>query len=226
MPDYEFEPFESWVRFDFDAYTRAGVRLWSGARTRRAQGCQPTHRWSDDAAIEPPLSAAELAYQCGDAPPPCALRWQPGRNCFELPAVNWTLPSGEAVPGLAVRAAALGYRLAAAVSGTTANVLQMARLLGFSPAECVPLRLASNARRRSNRRPCYRSCHRPCHRLCHHTHQDAHAMHSPRGHAPALPLQPPPSLLPPAPFPSSTVIAWLLPVDDHSLYEVLVAAEP
>jgi len=68
------------------------------------------------------------------------------------------------VPGLAARASSLGYRTAAAVSGTTANVLQMATLLGFSADERVVLRAA--------------------------------------------------------------MLAWLLPQDEHSLFEVMLAAEP
>lgn len=140
-PDFEFQPFESWVHFNFDARSHTGSRLWRGARHPRAGGCRGAARASDDPAIKPPLSPAELAYQCGAATP-CTLRWQPGLSCFELPSVNWTLPSGEDVPGLAARASSLGYRTAAAVSGTTANVLQMATLLGFSADERVVLRAA------------------------------------------------------------------------------------
>ena len=88
IPDYDFEPFDSWVRFDFDSHTRRGIRLWRGARTRRAGGCAADGRATNDPSIEPPLSPAELAYQCGGALPPCALRWQPGRLCFELPMVG------------------------------------------------------------------------------------------------------------------------------------------
>ncbi len=44
------------------------------------------------------------------------------------------------VPGLRARAEALGFRIAASASGTTANVLQMAWLLGFSAEERVVLR--------------------------------------------------------------------------------------
>ena len=97
---------------------------------------------SDDPSIQPPLSAAELAYQCGDAAPPCALHWQPGRLCFDLTNASWQLPSMEggkapsrasrATAGLNERVARLGYRSVAAASGTTANMLQMARLLGLS----------------------------------------------------------------------------------------------
>ena len=92
-------------------------------------------------SIEPPLSAAELAYQCGGKPP-CTLKWQPGMLCFDLPNTSWTLPSGAVVPGLNWRAAILGYRSAAAASGTTANMLQYGALLGFTPDELVLLRLA------------------------------------------------------------------------------------
>ena len=66
------------------------------------------------------------------------------RRCLGLPPmachqVNWSFATGETVPGLAARAAALGYRTAAAVSGTTANVLQMGALLGFGGEERVML---------------------------------------------------------------------------------------
>jgi hypothetical protein len=78
--------------------------------------------------------------------------------------VNWSFATGETVPGLAARAAALGYRTAAAVSGTTANVLQMGALLGFGGEERVMLRAA--------------------------------------------------------------MVAWMVPTGDHSILEILLAAEP
>ena len=39
--------------------------------------------------------------------------------CFDLPNASWTLDDGKTVPGLNERAAILGYRSAAAASGTT-----------------------------------------------------------------------------------------------------------
>ena len=63
---------------------------------------------------------------------PCVLQWQPGMLCYDLPNATWTLqPSGEVVIGLNERARQLGYRSAAAASGTTANMLEMGKLLGF-----------------------------------------------------------------------------------------------
>ena len=140
MPDFEFESFNSWVRFDFDATDREGAMLWAGARVRREGGCSTVQMRSDDPSIRPPLSQAEIAYQCGSKPPPCMLQWQPGSLCYELRNVSWTLADGEVVPGVTERAARLGYRTAAAVSGTTANMLQLARLLGFRAEELVVLR--------------------------------------------------------------------------------------
>jgi len=84
--------------------------------------------------------------------------------CFDLPSAPWVLPDGQEVAGLTERAARLGYRSCAAASGTTANMLQMAELLGFSHHELGMMRL--------------------------------------------------------------TMAAWMLPTDDHSLFEILLGAEP
>ena len=63
-----------------------------------------------------------------------------------IPPASWTLPSGEAVIGLNERARRLGYRSAAAASGTTANMLQLSKLLGFtSPDEMALIRLTMAA---------------------------------------------------------------------------------
>ena len=149
-PDFEFEALSSWVRFDFSSQKHDGSLQWRGARVSKPGGCTTEKRQSDDPSIQPPLSKAELAYQCARAPqprsvatpPPCTLQWQPGMLCFTLPNISWTLSDGSTVAGLSERAALLGYRSAAAASGTTANMLQMAELLGFSSDERVLLRLA------------------------------------------------------------------------------------
>ena len=146
MPDFLYESFTSWVRFDFPSFDHAGRVLWRAARTYKASGCGAVSMRSDDPSIEPPLSAAELAYQCGSATSPCHLHWKPGALCYDLPNVSWVLPATSptepprVVPGLNERAARLGYRSAAAASGTTANMLQLAALLGFSSDELVILR--------------------------------------------------------------------------------------
>lgn len=142
MPDFEYESFDSWVRFDFTSRTRDGRMQWRAARTHRESGCSAVAARTDDASLEPPLSTAELSYQCGALPPPCKLQWQPGASCFDLPNVSWELPSGQVLPGLRERVASAGYRAAAGASGTTANILQLALLLGFTSEELVVIRLA------------------------------------------------------------------------------------
>ena len=99
----------------------------------------------------------------GLQPAPCRLQWQPGALCYTLPNASWTLASGQVVPGVNERAALLGYRSAAAVSVTTAHMLQLGEFLGFGKQELVVLR--------------------------------------------------------------ATMAAWMLPTDDHSLFEVLLGAE-
>ena len=47
--------------------------------------------------------------------------------------------------GYTARAKKLGYRMVAAVSGTTANVLQYGAMLGFTPSQMVLLRLTMAA---------------------------------------------------------------------------------
>ena len=167
MPDFAWEPFSSWVRFDFDAVSTAGTTLWTAARVPLPTGCRRVGLRSDDPSIEPPLSEAELAYQCGGAAGagdeedeggvegsreksresragPCELKWEPGAQCFQLPNASWTLPDATGntvtVPGINARAALLGYRSCAAASGTTANMLQLGTLLGFRADELVLLR--------------------------------------------------------------------------------------
>lgn len=156
VPDFEFESFTSWVRFDFAARAHDGRLLWDAARLPKPTGCGTVELMSNDPSIEPPLSPDELAYQCAGQPPPCPLQWQPGALCYTLPNASWTLESGEVVPGVNERAALLGYRSAAAVSGTTANMLQLAELLGFGPHERVvratpPTAACADAARRGGR---------------------------------------------------------------------------
>lgn len=168
IPSYDFPPFESWVRFDFDAKrsgdTAAGepqsVALWNG--TREWVGGE-TSLMSNDPSIQPPLSAAELAYQCGvDAP--CKLGWAPGKEVYRIATTPFRL--APRIAGYAQQAATLGYRAVAGPSGTTQNTMQYASYvnMGGTTAWGPILRL--------------------------------------------------------------TMLAWMLPTDDHSLWEILLGAEP
>jgi len=146
VPDFAYEPFNSWVRFDFSAETLKKAPVWAGARADKKAGCNTAGLMSDDKSIAPPLSAAELKYQCNGTTPPCKLQWYPGQLCFDvLPVSFGNSSAGAPIPGYAQRAAALGYRTAAAASGTTSNMLQYARLLGFTSAELVLFRAAMAA---------------------------------------------------------------------------------
>ena len=148
MPNFEWEPFSSWVRFDFDATAHDGTVLWRGARVDKPGGCTPVDLRSDDGSIEPPLSPAELKYQCDGQPPPCKLQWEPGERCFDLPNTSWALPPvviTEAVPrGVAAARHAQGNAVAegqeqASEEQQTAAVLapglnERAALLGYRSA--------------------------------------------------------------------------------------------
>jgi hypothetical protein len=140
IADWLFPPFSSWVRFDFDSAampTNESTRAdWRGCRQLKPSGCLGTDLRSDDPSIVPPLSPRELEYQCGAvgagageerAARACALSWQPGASCYNLLDV----PLG-ALPGYAARARHLGYVAVAGPSGTTANTLQLGRLLGLA----------------------------------------------------------------------------------------------
>jgi len=145
VPDFGYEGFSSWVRLDFDATTIAYAPLWKGARAYKAAGCSEVALMSNDASLLPKLSADELAYQCNGTTPPCKLHWYPGALCYDVVDTPLTTASGASIKGYAARAAALGYRTAAAASGTTANMLQFASLLGFKGDELVAMRLAMQA---------------------------------------------------------------------------------
>mmetsp|Transcript_86296 Transcript_86296/g.200656 ORF Transcript_86296/g.200656 Transcript_86296/m.200656 type:complete len:467 (+) Transcript_86296:76-1476(+) len=158
VPDFIFPPLDSWARFAFTAKTANGSKsMWRGAR-KFAGGCHESQRFSDDPVVQPPLSAAELTVQCSGEPR-CKLQWYPGKGCFYL--VDAPLGSK---PSYLRLSEALGYRTAAAPSATTANVLQLALLLGFTREDLVIFRAA--------------------------------------------------------------MVAWMLPVDDHSLFEILLGADP
>ena len=145
VPDFGYESFDSWVRLDFDATTIAFAPLWSGARASKASGCSEVDMMSDDPAIAPPLSEDELAYQCNGTVPPCKVHWYPGALCYDILDEGLRAASGKALPGYAARARALSYRTAAGASGTTANMLQYATLMGFEGDELVAMRLAMAA---------------------------------------------------------------------------------
>ena len=132
ISDWSYESFDSWVRFDFDATTLSGGKLWAAARGYASKtACEggpdgETDLMSNDPSIVPPLSAAELKYQCNGTKPPCKLHWYPGKNCYTIEDV----PFASGTPGYLQRAKKLGYRTVAAASGTTANILQYALMLG------------------------------------------------------------------------------------------------
>lgn len=157
VPDFIFPPMDSWARFNFDAKTANGSTfMWRGAR-QFVGTCAESERLSDDPSIWPPLSAAELEVQCpGESR--CKLQWFPGKRCFDL--VDTPLDGEQ---GYVRLAQSLGYRMAAGPSATTANVLQLALLLGFSPSDLVIFR--------------------------------------------------------------ATMVAWMLPVDDHSFFEIMLGAD-
>ena len=65
IPFYYYQTFDSWVHFNFhQSRGTEGAPMHAGAR-RRAGGCGPTGRTTDDATIRPPLSSFEIEAQCG-----------------------------------------------------------------------------------------------------------------------------------------------------------------
>lgn len=133
VPNYYFPPFDSWVRFSFGVEGR-----WGGARKHKENVTEVS--WmSDDASIQPPLSPDELLYQCGGAGP-CKLRWITGDKRYFVGEE----PLGSQ-PGLRARADTAGYLTVAGASGTTANIMQLAKLLGFWGEDLVALRAAAMA---------------------------------------------------------------------------------
>eukprot|EP01065_Artemidia_motanka_P032836 TRINITY_DN39814_c0_g1_i1.p1 TRINITY_DN39814_c0_g1~~TRINITY_DN39814_c0_g1_i1.p1 ORF type:complete len:460 (+),score=173.47 TRINITY_DN39814_c0_g1_i1:72-1382(+) len=134
MPDFSFDPFNSWVRFDF-----AVGDLWNGSRAYYPQ-CKMTGLRSDDPSIDPPLSAAETRLQCNGTGP-CMLSWCQGQNAEYV--VTAPLPGG--IPGYLARARALNYRTVAGPSATTSSILQLGLLLGADGDELAALRLTMNA---------------------------------------------------------------------------------
>ena len=134
------------MRFDFTATNHNGSKLWDEARSFKKAGCGAVSMLTNDPSLEPPLSAAEIAYQCGGKAPPCKLQWNPGMLCYDLPNASWVVPPAtKPSPGLNERAALLGYRSVAAASGTTATVLEMAKLLGFTSDELALFRCVHSA---------------------------------------------------------------------------------
>ena len=136
IPNFLAPSFNSWVRFDFagpdETVTPPG---WLPARV--SNGCNETSLMSDDRSIQPPLSDDELRYQCNSTTVPCKLSWYPGLLCYDVPDV----PFGNNTAGYVTRAHALGYRIVAGASGTTANMLQLGLILGFEGEEMALLRL-------------------------------------------------------------------------------------
>jgi len=141
MLSYTYPAFNSWSRFDFEAQTVAGKIEWNGTRVYKSTGCGEVNLTSDQ-ITNPPLSYDELTYQCnGSKIRPCKLLWQPGQLCFDIVQADFA----PGVKGYKDRAGLLGYRTVAGPSGTTANVMQMAKLLNFNAQELVLFRLTMHA---------------------------------------------------------------------------------
>jgi len=141
VPTFLSPTFDSWVRFDFPGPDETATPTeWNASRV--SSGCNETDLKSDDPAIQPPLSPAELAYQCGSASS-CKLQWYPGLLCFTVPEVPFS--SRPHVDGYKTRAKLQGYRVVAGPSGTTQNMLQLGALLGFTGEEFGLLRLTMAA---------------------------------------------------------------------------------
>ncbi len=175
VPDFAFPGFDSWVRFDFTATELDGngnpAHLWNAARIWRNSPNRTT-LMSNDTSIDPPLSKAELAYQCSETAPPCRLHWVSGLNGFTLSKTAFSANgASKRLPGYIERANSLGYRTVAGPSGTTQNVLQYGMYLGMG--------MRPNG--------------------------------AEDDWMPLLRL---------------TMLAWMLPTDDHSLYEIMLGAEP
>lgn len=147
--DYKFPDYGSWSRFNFPAVDLnvtgngtavAGATQWTA--TRLFKGCVEVNL-TTASVLHPPLSPAELAYQCnGSTARPCKLHWYPGRDCY---TINHTATFAPRIPGYHARASALGYRMVAGPSGTTSDVMQYAELLGFGAQDQVLLRAAMAA---------------------------------------------------------------------------------
>lgn len=138
VPDWSFESFESWVRFDFDGPNGS----WIGARVSRPEGCYETNTTSNDTSLYPPLSSYEFDYQCGSNSS-CKLQWYPGMGCYTVKDTPFQVMP--LIPGYATRAATLGYRTVCGPSGTMANYLQYAHLLNFTQDELALVRIAGLA---------------------------------------------------------------------------------
>jgi len=133
VPTFLFASFDSWVRFDYAGPDEtAHPPQWQPARVARKPSCNEISWYSNSSWVEPPLSEAELQYQCGERPS-CKLRWYPGALCWNLTNLPFSQSRAGTVPGYGPRAAAQGWRIVAGPSGTTATTLQLGRLLGLDP---------------------------------------------------------------------------------------------
>lgn len=134
FPNFQWPSFNSWARFNFPAVSIDNTPLWEGAR--KWNGGQTAKLQSDDPSIFPPLSQEEIKYQCGEEAS-CELKWFPGCRSYTL----FDAPVAEGVEGFVSRVTQLGWRTGAGPSATTANMLQLGKLLGFRPDEMVLLRV-------------------------------------------------------------------------------------
>ena len=150
IPDMNFPGFASAVRFDFDkaknSYTKAPVGSrpvsWSEGRTRLDDVRASSQTCS---SVQPKLSTAGLAAlganNCtarGDVP----LEWKwIGADTLDIPTDTVvTMADNTTRNGFFEWASQVGYARLGGPSGTTANTLQLCKLLGFTPNELVKMR--------------------------------------------------------------------------------------
>eukprot|EP00658_Telonema_sp_P-2_P024746 TRINITY_DN1995_c0_g1_i1.p1 TRINITY_DN1995_c0_g1~~TRINITY_DN1995_c0_g1_i1.p1 ORF type:complete len:319 (-),score=64.94 TRINITY_DN1995_c0_g1_i1:253-1209(-) len=130
FPSFCYPPFDSWVRFDFAGPDESSTPpQWLGVRVKVKPHCNQTTLMSDDPLIQPPLSRAELQYQCGVAAR-CRLQWWPGSLCYTLIDTPFRQPPQE-VAGYLQRTGAVDWRVAAGPSGSTSDLIQIGRMLGM-----------------------------------------------------------------------------------------------
>ncbi|CAE8647769.1 unnamed protein product [Polarella glacialis] len=135
IPDFLWPTKNSWANFGYGASLPqevGGGLLWIGARIYK--GCTETGLMTDSPDIFPPLSYQEIEAQCEGNAPPCKLQWL-SANCFNIADNSF----------YAERATRNGYRIVAGPSGTTANMFQLALMLGFTHDDLLAFRVVMAA---------------------------------------------------------------------------------
>jgi len=136
VANFVFPVVQSWARLAFNYSTPHAQ--WIGCRQERSM-CGPLDKRVDDSFFFPPLSPRERRLQCGDSTSNCEVKWCAGRNKFHL--VNTSFAPG-LQDGYLQRTVASGYRAVAGPSATTANMMQLATLLGYKEEELPLLAVA------------------------------------------------------------------------------------